>query len=115
MVTLPKLQTGSSAQARNPSQCEKLSFVTTKACDCCQVVSQISSGSYDKAPSRNSNTGEVAKFLLPEELPSTAPLELLLKDGLGEGDVDQPCARTYSEPAVPSKRHVVQDRTPGPV
>jgi len=49
MVTLPKLQTGSSAQ----------------------VVSQISSGSYDK------------------ELPSTAPLELLLKDGLGEGDVDQ--------------------------
>lgn len=36
-----------------------------------QVVSQMSSACYDK------------------ELPATAPLELLLKDGLGEADVDQ--------------------------
>ena len=37
---------------------------------------------------------ESAELVLLEELPATAPLELLLKDGLGEADVDQPCAQT---------------------
>ena len=43
------------------SQCKDYSFVTAEACDFCQVVSQMSSACYDKAPSRISNTRKRAQ------------------------------------------------------
>ena len=90
----PSFRQAAMLRRGNESQCKEYSFVTAEACDFCQVVSQMSSACYDKAPSRISNTRKSAELVLLEELPATAPLELLLKDGLGEADVDQPCAQT---------------------